>query len=155
VPVAAAAAFGFWRAGRPAHALLLLGVLTAGHLFGEGVKELVRRPRPEVARPLIKRPRSFSFPSGHALSSATTYGTLAALLAVRCPRRWQRGLLFAGAAVLVLLIGASRVYLGVHYLSDVLGGWAAGLAFVLLVVWWDRGRNGPLSAGGTPPAPPQ
>ena len=72
---------------------------------------------------------SYSFPSGHAMASAAVYGAVAILMGRADPANARRYHL--GAAVLVLLIGISRVYLGVHWFTDVLAGFAAGL-FVLL-----------------------
>ncbi len=114
------------------HALALLLVATAG---GEGLNVLLKaffdRPRPDPALHLTQV-NSTSFPSGHAMESAVIYLTLAALLA-RLVEPYPLKLYFLGlAAFLSLLVGMSRVYLGVHYPSDVLGGWAAGLAWAVL-----------------------
>jgi undecaprenyl-diphosphatase len=117
---------------RQLHALALLLVATVG---GEGLnlalKDLFDRPRPDIALHLAPVD-SPSFPSGHAMESAVIYFTLAALLARLVePRRLK--LYFLGlAAVFSLVVGLSRVYLGVHYPSDVLAGWTAGLAWALL-----------------------
>ena len=70
-------AAGFLFARRPTSALLLVAVALVSTAFTDGFKELVRRPRPEAAPLLIDLPASYSFPSGHALSSAAIYGTLA------------------------------------------------------------------------------
>ncbi len=117
---------------RQLHALALLIVATIG---GEGLNLLLKdyfdRPRPDVALHLANV-SSPSFPSGHAMESAVIYFTLAALLARLVePRRLK--LYFLGlAALFSFLVGLSRVYLGVHYPSDVLAGWTAGLAWALL-----------------------
>lgn len=110
---------------------LLLAATVGGILLNESLKDLFARPRPELALRLTEV-RSQSFPSGHAMLSAIIYLTLAALLARLVEGRALR-LYFVGlAAFLTLLVGLSRVYLGVHYPSDVLAGWAAGLAWALL-----------------------
>ena len=72
-----------------------------------------------------------SFPSGHSLNSAVVYLTLGSMLAGLSQHRGLRLYFFGVAAVLTLLIGVSRVYMGVHYPSDVLAGWFAGLAWAL------------------------
>ncbi len=89
------------------------------------LKALFARPRPFFERPLIVE-SSYSFPSGHAMESLVVYGLLAyfAVLALRT-WKWRVGVVFA-VALLVVLIGLSRMYLGVHYLSDVAAGYAAG-----------------------------
>ena len=117
---------------RQLHALALVLVATLG---GEGLNLLLKglfdRPRPDLALHLAQV-NSPSFPSGHAMESAVIYFTLAALLA-RLVQPRPLKLYFLGlAAFLSFLVGFSRVYLGVHYPSDVLAGWTAGLAWALL-----------------------
>ena len=125
-------------ARRQYHALALLLVATiGGHLLNDFLKETFARPRPVAALHLTEV-RSLSFPSGHAMESAIIYLTLAALLA-RLVRTRMLKLYFIGLAFfLTLVVGASRVYLGVHYPSDVLAGWTAGLAWSLLC--WTAAR---------------
>lgn len=95
------------------------------------LKAIVVRQRPILLDPLLTL-TSYSFPSGHAMGSMAFYGLIAYLVIGRV-RRWRTRVTISMAAfVLILLIGFSRMYLGVHYLSDVLGGYAAG--FVWLVV---------------------
>src|SRR5919107_3789028 len=93
------------------------------------LKDLFARPRPHFERPLVVE-ISYSFPSGQAMESLVVYGMLAyfGLLTLRSQR--TRVVSVGGAAVLVALIGFSRLYLGAHYLSDVLGGFAAGGAWL-------------------------
>ena len=91
--------------------------------------EAFARPRPAGLN-VIELPTSFSFPSGHAMTAVVAYGTIAAVISRELPRaRWSP---FVGAAILSLAIGFSRVYLGVHYATDVLGGFAAGNFCVLI-----------------------
>ncbi|HEV7843048.1 MAG TPA: phosphatase PAP2 family protein, partial [Pyrinomonadaceae bacterium] len=78
-------------------------------------------------------PSSYSFPSGHALLSLCFYGALAAILVPHLSRAAPRVLVWTAAALLVALIGFSRIYLGVHYPSDVLAGYAAAIVWVALV----------------------
>jgi undecaprenyl-diphosphatase len=132
---------------------LMAAAALGGFLLGEATKVLVGRARPDVSWRLIERPDSASYPSGHALNSMSIYGTAALLTARRLRRRWVGGLLVGLAVTLALLIGLSRSYLGVHWPSDVVGGWCAGLACVLLAWWADR-RLTP-RAPGHPPQPPQ
>lgn len=76
---------------------------------------------------------SQSFPSGHAMLSATVYLTLGALLAQLAERKRLKLYVLTVALLLSFLVGLTRVYLGVHYPTDVLGGWVAGLAWALLM----------------------
>jgi undecaprenyl-diphosphatase len=118
--------------GAVVRARLLLLASVGALVLENGLKLLVRRARPDPYFGTVL-PVSYSFPSGHALDSCVIYFALAALLAPYFRRGWERALLFTLAAVLVLLIGVSRVYLGVHWPSDVVGGWAVGAAW--LAVW--------------------
>ena len=93
------------------------------------LKDLFRRPRPHFAHPLVVE-TSYSFPSGHAMESFVVYGMLA-YFAVLTLRSWRaRTAVVIGVALLVILIGFSRMYLGVHYFSDVIGGYAAGVVWL-------------------------
>jgi undecaprenyl-diphosphatase len=116
-------------------------VLALGLAFAttEGAKRLVARPRPENANPVVvPAPTGPGFPSAHATLSMTVYGCLAVVLARRQTRRGMRILIGAAAAVVILLIGFSRLYLCVHYVTDVWGGWCAGLGFVMFFLWADQ-----------------
>jgi undecaprenyl-diphosphatase len=98
-----------------------------------GLKMLWGRPRPDVVE-WIDHVRTFSFPSGHATTSLVIYGVLLwAMLRLASGTAARRALL-AGATLLVLLIAVSRMYLGVHYPTDILGGWLAGGAWLMLVL---------------------
>ena len=123
-------------------ALIVVLAALAGMPLSDGVKLLVHRPRPDVPWRLIDLPTSPSFPSGHALESTIVYGGLALTAGRRLRRRGMRAAAFVLGGALPLLIGFSRVYLGVHYFTDVLAGWAAGLAVVLLAAWADRRWGG-------------
>lgn len=94
------------------------------------LKLAIHRPRPTYAAAVIHNP-SWSFPSGHAMGSLVGYGMLAyvLMLALRGRPAAQRAVA-AGAGVLIIAIGISRLYLGVHYFSDVVGGYAAGLLWL-------------------------
>ena len=123
------AAWLSWRRQRRL-ALVLVGVVLIGRALTEAQKFSIARVRPDL-EPHLVVVRTSSFPSGHAASSMIFYLTLALVLTRHSP--WHRTAA-AGAIVLSLLIGASRVMLGVHWPSDVIGGWAFGLLWVLLTV---------------------
>jgi undecaprenyl-diphosphatase len=102
------------------------------------------RPRPELV-PRVTYVATASFPSGHAGISAATYLTLGALVARLQPRRRLKGFVMAVAMLLAFLVGFSRVYLGVHWPSDVLAGWTIGAVWAMVALllsrWWrKRGR---------------
>jgi undecaprenyl-diphosphatase len=117
------AAWLFWHRRRRT-AALVAGTMVGAAVLSGGTKALVRRPRPVVAVVVHRAPGN-SFPSGHALTSFVAVGRLVLLLWPNCSVR-QRALLLAVATLLVTAIGFSRLALGVHYLSDVLGGWLIG-----------------------------
>jgi len=125
----ALAALGEW--------ILLTGWVAAfsgASLLDHWLKVAVHRPRPAYATALIQH-ATWSFPSGHAMGSLVGYGMLAYVLVslIRGPRQ-AKLYIVAGAALLIAAIGVSRLYLGVHYLSDVLGGYAAGLLWLALCI---------------------
>jgi undecaprenyl-diphosphatase len=88
-----------------------------------------------VSERLVPLPGNQSFPSGHSSASAALYGLLGALAAPHLKRRWQRILLVAGCVALALLVGFTRIYLAVHYLSDVVVGWALGWTCAFGGIW--------------------
>lgn len=116
--------------GKRAAALLVL-VAVAG---GAGLSSLLKlgfdRPRPDLVAHLVEV-QTLSFPSGHAMVSAVIYLTLGALLAQVQAHTRLKAYILAVAVILTLLIGISRVYLGVHWPTDVLAGWSAGAAWAI------------------------
>lgn len=110
---------------------LVLATTGGGFVLGTALKLAFARERPDVV-PHLAIVSSYSFPSGHAMQSSIIYWTLAALLARLVDRVWLKVYLFVTATCLTLLVGSSRVYLGVHYPTDVLAGWSAGLAWASL-----------------------
>jgi undecaprenyl-diphosphatase len=118
-------------ARKAATAVFLLGATASGALVGALLKAIFVRPRPDLVTHLIQV-ETTSFPSGHAMNSAVVFLTLGALLT-----RTQEGLavriyVMAVAIVMTLAVGFSRVYLGVHWPSDVLAGWCVGAAWAAL-----------------------
>jgi membrane-associated phospholipid phosphatase len=113
-------------------AILFPITMIGAGLLNTTLKLSFQRTRPVPFFDLLA-PRSYSFPSGHALASFCFYAVLAAMLAARTKnRKWVR-VFWVTAAVVVLLIGLSRIYLGVHYTTDVLAGYSAALIWVLVV----------------------
>jgi membrane-associated phospholipid phosphatase len=112
--------------------LLLVGwsiTLTGGALLNNGLKELFQRVRPSLPNPFLNE-SGWSFPSGHAMGSLIVYGMLTYLFVI-CVGRWIRPVIVIAVA-LVLCVGLSRLYLGVHFFSDVIAGYAAGSAWLAI-----------------------
>lgn len=118
------------RKGRAA--LFVLLAVTSGILLGSLLKGTFERPRPDLVEHGMEV-YSSSFPSGHAMTAGIVYLTLAAVL-MRLERRRLKFYLLSLAMLVTLAVGASRVYLGVHWPSDVIAGWAAGAGWAML--WW-------------------
>ena len=117
--------------GKRAAAVVVLASVSGGTLLSAILKLVVARPRPDLVPHLVEV-SSASFPSGHAMLSAVVYLTLGALLSrVEGPPRIKIYILSV-AVLLTLLVGLSRVYLGVHWPTDVLAGWCAGAAWAML-----------------------
>lgn len=114
-------------------AAMIVASLVAGSAFFAIVKLILGRPRPPFYEARIIQ-AGFSFPSGHATMASVLYGSLAVLVIAAVHRLWLRVLVAVGAAVAIFWIGLSRVYLGVHYPSDVLAGWVGGALWVLIVL---------------------
>ena len=114
-------------------ALLLVLAVSLGTVLSNTLKFLVARPRPELVAHVVQV-QTMSFPSGHAMLSAVTYLTIGALLAYDQSGIRVKTYILGVAIFLSLLVGISRVYLGVHYPTDVLAGWAIGGAWACF--WW-------------------
>lgn len=109
----------------------LIGAMAGGSLLSLILKELFARPRPDLV-PHLSYVTTSSFPSGHSMLSAVTYLTLGALLARIHNERRFKAFFILVAVSLTVLVGVSRVYLGVHWPTDVLGGWTVGAAWAIL-----------------------
>jgi undecaprenyl-diphosphatase len=147
--------------GRVRQGAVLLAASAGGMLLTGLLKDVFQRDRPPVILHLVPAINA-SFPSGHATLSATVYLTLGALIAHFAHKRRVRVYALTAAVVLAVTVGCSRVYLGVHWPTDVLAGWCVGAAWAL-VCWsgallWERAtgkRLGPAPdiAGVDPEGP--
>ena len=117
-------------ARRPATAVFVIGAVAGGAILDSILKDVFERPRPGLVTHLVNV-SSASFPSGHAMNSTVTYLTLGVLLAKTERRRAVRIYLISAAIVLALLVGFSRIYLGVHWPTDVIAGWCIGSVWAL------------------------
>jgi undecaprenyl-diphosphatase len=140
-----AGAIGYlWVAGRSRLAWIVGLVVVVGGLFNLGSKYIIDRDRPTVV-PHLREVTTPSFPSGHSMMSAIVFMSLGMLLARTMPTPALRAYLLAWGLAIPGLVGMSRVYLGVHYPTDVLAGWTAGLAYALaswlLAQWFEPRPN--------------
>ena len=141
---------GLAAAGDARLGLLAAGTIGLAALLSTAAKEALARARPEALHALLFE-RGFSFPSGHALLSTTAYGILALLVVRSSLARGVRVAIVAVLAVVIALVGVSRVYLGVHHPTDVIAGWAAGVLAVTVFGVLSRRRRAqpaePVAAG--------
>jgi membrane-associated phospholipid phosphatase len=121
-----------WRRRLFSDAVFVVLAFAGAEAITFGMKQGFRRDRPFFEDPLATA-SSFSFPSGHALVSLAVYGSLALVIARHLTSRRAAAAVLAIAALWVLAIGFSRLYLGVHFLSDVLAGYSAGAAWLALL----------------------
>lgn len=117
---------------RPGAAAWIAVSLIGSWLIDQMLKHWIARPRPELV-PHLAQVTDASFPSGHAMVSAAVYLTLALMLADGAKHWTARAAIVAFGSLIAMLIGCSRVYLGVHWPSDVLAGWSFGTAWALAV----------------------
>lgn len=123
---------GLWSKAR-ARAFWLLWVVIGGTLLNLALKQVFAEPRPDLL-PHLDIVHSYSFPSGHAAGNMIFFGALAMLA--------ERRSAYVGATLAIALIGTSRVWLGVHWPSDVLAGWIEGLGWLALCGVWLPARRG-------------
>jgi membrane-associated phospholipid phosphatase len=136
--IAAGGALVLWRQRRRLLLVCWLSAFLGGAAFNQLLKLLVHRARPVLAMRRLHI-ASFSFPSGHTMAATIGYGMLAYVLATQWRSgRMKRRFIFFAAATLALAVGVSRVYLGVHFPTDVIGGFAAGTAWLAICVTGTR-----------------
>lgn len=128
---------------KPSFALLMSISVIGGELISTALKIAFDRPRPDI--PSTVRVFTASFPSGHAMLSAVTFLTLGALLARAQTDSRLKAYFVSIAVFLTVVVGLSRLYLGVHYASDVLAGWCVGSAWAVLcwsiALWLEQDRK--------------
>lgn len=116
---------------RYAEAAMLSAVVLGGNSLNFCLKHLIQRGRPAFDDPLFSL-QTYSFPSGHAMASTVFYGMLAIYVSVNARQRHAAHVAIGAAVSMVALVSLSRVYLGLHYLSDVMGGITEGIAWLAL-----------------------
>jgi membrane-associated phospholipid phosphatase len=142
---------------RHTHAAFVVIAFVGGELLTEGAKLLYQRARPPVADQLTPGATSYALPSGHALGAIVVVGAVAAVAVQVGPGRARRPAVVVLAAAVVLLIGASRLYLGVHWPTDVMSGYLLGGAWLAICVGGltvvERRHARALAPAGSLPAP--
>ena len=143
--LATLAVCGFLLLQRMARTATFVFIATIGGWFlNETLKEVFQRARPAIV-PHLQNVMTLSFPSGHAMNSAAVYLTLGALTMRLADRRVTKWYCMAAAMLLTFLVGTSRIFLGVHYPTDVLAGWLLGMTWALAC--WTVERRIEQSAG--------
>ncbi len=126
----AAAVSAFWLAGLRRQAMMMVIVMVGALVIELSLEHVFHRARPEPYFN-VPLPTSYSFPSGHALSAACFYGMLALLLGARARRRTLRVAIWIVCGFMIVMVGVSRIYLGVHYPSDVAGGYTTACIWLV------------------------
>lgn len=117
---------------KPALSLWIIIAMAIGNLgLNPLVKNLIARQRPDEDLRLISE-MSYSFPSGHAFASMSLFGALIIIILLKMKASKWRTLLVAVISIVIVLVGLSRLYLGVHYFSDIIAGYSLGLSWLLL-----------------------
>ena len=119
----------FWRKVRGAAWTMPIAILGAGIII-QSVKLVMKRPRPSFFAPILHE-TGYSFPSGHSLIAMVVYGLLGYFVMHLFRNFWARQAVRGLTMLLVVAIGVSRVYVGVHYPTDVLAGWTAGVPWLI------------------------
>ncbi len=160
IPMVVVVGLVYRRARRSWAPLVLLALsYLGGEALFQVLKLAIGRPRPPVAL-AVGHYSGYAFPSGHATLSAAVWGMGATLVAGTARRTWAAVTVWAGAALTVGLVGATRLYLGAHWLSDVLAGWVLGAAWLAALVStvsrrWPGFRSGSSSPGAGPEPGPE
>ncbi len=140
-PLAILAALLFLGRGRQGAAIFVVAAFAGSEILSQVLKALFQRGRPELQDPFVQL-TTYAFPSGHSFGATATYGALALVFASAAAERRHRVAALAVAAMLILVVGTSRVILGRHYAFDVLAGVAGGVALVsALLLLFDRSRG--------------
>lgn len=113
--------------------ILFIAVVLGSNILFVSLKVFFQRARPDFHR--LIEVGGYSFPSGHATNALTLYGILTFLLWRHIPVRWRRMLLIFVSTMMIVMIGTSRIYLGVHYPTDIISGYLAGGFWLAMAIW--------------------
>ena len=135
-PVVLVLAMGIYALGWRAEAVLLLATTAAGRLVAMGLKDVIARPRPsEDFVQVLQETSSYSFPSGHAMHYAVLFGIVLVVLNSRTGSGALLRITAVAFTALLVVMGLSRIYLGMHWLWDVVGGYVFGAGVVIVATW--------------------
>jgi undecaprenyl-diphosphatase len=139
-PVVLALSIGAYARGWRAEAVLVLVTTAAGRLVAMGLKEAIARSRPpDGVIQVLQETDSYAFPSGHAMHYAVLFGIIMIALSRRVESRTTMWTAAVAFVVAMLAVGVSRIYLGMHWSGDVVGGYAFGAGVVMAATWvWGR-----------------
>jgi undecaprenyl-diphosphatase len=126
-------ALALWLVGRHSGAIVVVATVTGGWLLSRMIQDIVQRARP-VGVAVIPLPDAYSFPSGHAVAASLYFGALTFIVLGEVKSPALRYALVTLFALLAVAVGMSRVYLGVHYLGDVVAGWLLAGAVVTVAI---------------------
>jgi undecaprenyl-diphosphatase len=126
--------FLYFVLGHRKELIFVVGVVVTSTLLNVILKLLFHRERPTIHR--LFDATGYSFPSGHAMAAFSLYATLIFLLWKHIPTGWGRVMVVIAGSIMIAAIGLSRIYLGVHYPSDVIGGYLASSSVVFASIWF-------------------
>lgn len=114
------------------HLILLIAATLGSEIFIYSIKHLIKRTRPSFLSIILEN--DFSFPSGHSLIAISFYGILTYFLSQKFYKKWQKIIIWTSVGFLIIMISFSRIYLGVHWFSDVIAGIIAGLIWLIIII---------------------
>lgn len=117
--------------------------LAFSYIISQIIKIIIRRPRPELLRLVVEK--GYSFPSGHAMVATAFYGFFIYLISKKIKDKMKKRILISILVILIFLIGISRIYLGVHYATDVIGGFTLGTIYLIVIIKNIYNRKNPSS----------
>lgn len=122
-----------WKTTRKTYGIPFAVVSLSSTVVYKLVKSLFKRPRPELAVRIIEQ-GGYSFPSGHSMNCLVCYGFLIYLINRYCENKKLARVLTVILTLMIICIGVSRVYVGVHFPTDILGGWSLGMAYLIVAI---------------------
>ena len=123
----------FWLLRKRREIIFFLVALISGEVIKELLKFLIHRPRPDIRFSLIPE-NGYAFPSGHAVMSVIFYGIISYFIYKVCKKLWQKLIVLFTFFIFIFLVGFSRIYLGIHWTSDIIAGWLIGFSILVFFI---------------------